>query len=228
MYIICHYLEGKFFAQRIFLHFLIVFCEGYYPKSAIKFWKIMEFWYKIHSSLTCSITSSRSSVTDVTSATSVCCLASFFLIRLAAVESSYLCSITSSQSLMTIASFLTSFMLNCFVVDLSHQDKSVNRLSNIFCLKKIKFAEEDVILCLKKMSSSAIRIFFFKQYFQTYLLQRRPHLAGPFVVALGPALEALEQGGQLVQVVPVLQYEGAGVDICPATPPCSMTRLPTR
>ena len=97
-----------------FLNFLIVFCEGYYPKSTIKFWKIMEFWYKIHSSLTCSITSSRSSVTDVTSATSVCCIASFFLIRLAAVESSYLCSITSSQLLITIASFLTSFMSNCF------------------------------------------------------------------------------------------------------------------
>ena len=108
------FVEGKFFAQRIFFHFLRVFCEGYYPKSAIKFWKIMEFWYKIHSSLTCSITSSRSSVTDVTSATSVCCIASFFLIRWAAIESSYLCSITLSQLLITIASFLTSFMSNCF------------------------------------------------------------------------------------------------------------------
>ena len=32
---------------------------------------------------------------------------------------------------------------------------SHSSLSNIFCLKKIEFAEEEFILCLKKMSSSA-------------------------------------------------------------------------
>ena len=72
-----------------------------------------------HSSLTCSIISSRSSVTDVTSATSVCCIASFFLIRLAAVESSYLCSITSSQLLIN-----HSFILDILHVKLFWKNKT--------------------------------------------------------------------------------------------------------
>ena len=41
--------EENFSALRAknILHFLIVFCEGYYPKSITKFWKFMEFSYKI-------------------------------------------------------------------------------------------------------------------------------------------------------------------------------------
>ena len=41
MHIICHFSEGKFLCN--ILHFQIVFWEGYYSKTTIKFWKVMEF-----------------------------------------------------------------------------------------------------------------------------------------------------------------------------------------